>query len=107
MLPQTPVHAAFDRFGREVGMELHKRAWYQRADEVVTACGLQKSQYGPSYYMNLGFNFTTLDADPHPHPERCHLRARIGEFVSDTEARELRELLDLEASIADSARESR
>lgn len=104
MRPRTPVHVAFDRFGREAGLELHRRAWYQRADEVVTVCGLQKSQYGPSYYVNVGFNFTTLDADPHPHPEGCHLTVRIGEFVSGLE---LRELLDLDAPIADSARESR
>jgi hypothetical protein len=101
------VHVAFDRFGRQAGMELHKRAWYQRADEVVSACGLQKSQYGPSYYVNIGFNFTKLDADPHPHPEGCHLTVRIGEFISDAEELELCQLLDLEAPITDSVRESR
>lgn len=107
MPPRTPIHLALDRFGREAGLELHKRAWYQRTDEVVTVSGLQKSQYGPSYYVNVGFNFTILDADPHPHPEGCHLTVRIGEFVSDAEEVELRELLDLEAPIANSARESR
>jgi hypothetical protein len=83
MPPQTPVHAAFDRFGRASGMELHKRAWYQRTDEVITSCGLQMSQYGPSYYVNVGFNFVALDRDAHPRPERCHLPVRMGLLIRD------------------------
>jgi hypothetical protein len=108
MPPPTPVHIAFDRFGRAVGMELHKRAWYQRTEEVITVCGLQKSQYGPSYYVNVGFNFAGLDSDPHPHPERCHLRVRIEQFIRDEgQVAEVRGLLDLEREIDESVREDR
>ena len=102
------MHVAFDRFGRAAGMELHKRAWYQRTEEVITACGLQKSQYGPSYYVSVGFNFVVLDTDPHPHPEGCHLRVRIGQLIRDeSRVAELDRLLNLEHKTDESVRETR
>jgi hypothetical protein len=108
MPPKTPVHVAFDRFGRAAGMELHKRAWYQLTEEVITVCGLQKSQYGPSYHVNVGFNFVVLDPGPHPHPERCHLRVRIGQLIRDEgRVAELDALLNLEHEMDGRVREDR
>ena len=109
MPPRTPVHVAFDRFGRVCGMELFRRSWYRQTDEVVTACGLQKSQYGPSYYVNVGFNFVALDPEPHPHPpDRCHLRFRIGQLIRDKKVvDELDLLLDLERDMDEDRREGR
>ena len=45
------AHVALDRFGRGAGMELHRRAWYRRSDEVIAVSGLQRSQYGRQYYF--------------------------------------------------------
>ena len=44
---------ALDAFG--TGAEVLKKSstWYRSTDEVIQAVNLQKSQYGPSYYVNI------------------------------------------------------
>jgi len=88
-------------------LELHRGSWYLRSEELTTCFGLQKSQYGHSYYLNVGFNFRGIDDEPHPLPERCHLRLRIERLVGDDkEIPVVRRLLDIDDPMPDPDRES-
>jgi hypothetical protein len=74
----------------------------------VTVCALQKSQYGPRYYVNIGCNFVRLDGQPHPRAEDCHLTLRVDDLLgTDAGVMELRALLDLEIPMPERDREER
>jgi hypothetical protein len=100
--PTTPIHVALDRFGRDVGMELRNRAWFLRTDEVIVTCALQKSQYSPRYYLNVGYYLRSKGAESHPKSHQCHITYRAGELIGRERAFD--ELLDLEHAVDDEIR---
>jgi hypothetical protein len=102
---RSPIHVAFDRFGRDAGMELHRRAWYWRTEEVIVTCDLQKSQYGPSYYLNVGFYFRSIGNETHPKSSKCDIPMRAERLIGGQSG--LSELLDLDKPIADDDRSLR
>jgi hypothetical protein len=99
---KTPIHVAFDRFGRDVGMELHSRAWFLRTDEVIVTCALQKSQYSPLYYLNVGYYLRSKGPETHPKSHECHITYRAGDLIGRERAFD--ELLDLEHPLDDETR---
>ena len=86
-------------------MELHRRAWYRRTDEVIVTCDLQKSQYAPSYYLNVGFYLRAFGNETHPKSHECDIVLR-GETILGEES-EITQLLDLQQSIEDDDRSVR
>jgi hypothetical protein len=102
MPPTTPIHVAFDRFGRDAGMELHRRAWYWRTEEVIVVCDLQKSQYGPRYYLNIGYYLRASGSETHRKSWKCDIGLRAETFLDDDSG--LDELLDLEHPLDDDDR---
>ena len=64
-------------------MELHRRAWYMRTDEVIATCDLQKSQYGPSYYLNVGYYLRSSGDMTHPKSYECDISLRGEVFLGD------------------------
>ena len=105
MAAKTPIHVALDRFGRDAGLELDRRAWFWGTDEVVVVCSLQKSQWTRAYYLNVGFYFRSFGNELHTAAESCHISLR-GEDLLGHES-DLRELLDLEQPIEDGDRSLR
>src|SRR5687768_16875283 len=81
-------------------MELHRRAWYRRSDEVIAVSGLQKSQYGRQYYFNQGFWLREISDDRHPQVDACHIRLRLETLLPD-ERHRIASLLDLEQEMID------
>jgi hypothetical protein len=84
-------------------MELHRRAWYLRTDEVIAVSALQKSQFGRQYLFNQGFWLRDIADEPHPSEVDCHVRLRLETLVPDARHRIAR-LLDLEQQIAEQQR---
>lgn len=97
------VQQAFERFGREAGLQKHSGAWYRRSDEVVAVSDLQKSQYGPQYYVNQGFWVRQLGDEPHPKPAKAHIVVRL-EVLIPSERTRIAQLLDLEEALPDELR---
>jgi hypothetical protein len=100
MPPTTSIHVAFDRFGRDPGMELCRRAWFLRSDEVIVRCDLQKSQYSPR--LNVGYYLRSEGPETHPHSHDCHITYRAGKLVGNEQAFD--GLLDLEQPLDDETR---
>jgi hypothetical protein len=100
--PKTPIHVAFDRFGRDAGLELHQRAWFLRTEEVVVTCDLQKSQYSALYYLNVGYYLRSEGPETHPKSHQCHITYRAGKLIGRERAFD--ELLDLEHPLDDGTR---
>jgi hypothetical protein len=83
-------------------MELHSRAWFLRTDEVIVTCDLQKSQYGPLYYLNVGYYLRSEGPETHPKSHKCHITYRAGALIGQEQAFD--GLLDLEHPLDDETR---
>lgn len=103
MTKRNPAQEALQRYGRETGLERRSGAWYQAGDEVIAVADLQKSQYGPQYYFNLGFLLRTLTPDEYPKPSMAHVSARLEALVPEERDR-IAQLLDLEHDLPDEQR---
>jgi Domain of unknown function (DUF4304) len=103
MSQRNAVQTAFDRFGNESGFEKKSGSWYRRSDEVTAVSNLQKSQYGPQYYVNQGFWLRSLEDERYPKSHEAHIVARLEDLVPEVERR-LGDLLDLECELPDEQR---
>jgi hypothetical protein len=103
MSERNAAQLAFDRFGREAGLEKKSGSWYRRSVEVIAVSNLQKSHYGPQYYFNQGFSLVQVSDARFPKEEKCHIRARLGSLLRDASSR-IDQLLDLEHEMPDEQR---
>ena len=66
---------------------------------------LQKSEYGPQYYVNVALWLLPLSQSQFPKEETCHIRTRLGRLFPQEEKR-LKEILDLEYPMDEATRET-
>ena len=103
MSERNAVQNAYDGWGRESGFEKKSGSWYKVGDEVISVSNLQKSQYGPSYYVNQAFWLRQLGEERYPNDNKCHIRLRLGSLVGEGSAR-LDQLLNMGYQMADADR---
>ena len=92
------VQVVFDDFMKSVGFSKKSESWYRYGHDVVTVVGLQRSQYGRQYYINLGLWLLALGQANAPKDQTCHVRSRLSRLVGAAEP-ELDRLLDLEGPL--------
>lgn len=95
MAPRNEIQQEFDAFGANAGMLKKSGNWYHASDETISVLNLQKSQYGLSYYFNVGIWITPLGEERFPKEHKCHVRLRLGDLVPQR-TEEISALLDLE-----------
>jgi hypothetical protein len=76
--------------------------WRRESSEAISVLNLQGSQWGPSFYINLGVYFRALGERNQPAEHHCHIRIRLSELVPDRER--LHTLLDFEKPIQEGVR---
>jgi hypothetical protein len=103
MSERNAVQQAFDRFGKDAGLEKKSGSWYRRGDEVISISNLQKSQYGPQYYFNQGFWLRQLGDERYPKSNQAHIVTRVEDLLPEAEQR-IGELLDLDCEMPDEQR---
>ncbi len=103
MSERNAVQRAVDEFGREVGFEKKSGSWYWHGEEVIAVLNLQKSQYGPQYYVNVAFWLRQLGEERYPKEHKCHVRLRLEDVAPGAED-EIGRLLDLEKPSSDEQR---
>ena len=64
---------------------------------------LQKSQYGPRYYLNVGFWFCELGHTRYPKDNMCHIVVRL-EGLLPAADEQIQKLLDLGREMIDEQR---
>jgi Domain of unknown function (DUF4304) len=77
------VLAALDESLAEVGFVRAKRAriWRLTGPEVLEVVDLQRSSYGPKFYVNIGFWIRSHDPTvTAPKSHQCHVVARVEDF---------------------------
>lgn len=87
-----PIKTLFDKTLRDQGFKKASGSWYSDRPETVLVANLQKSQYGSSYYINLGVWLKAIGEVAAPKEHHCHVRIRLESIVSER----FREALDLE-----------
>jgi hypothetical protein len=103
MSDRNAIQRAFDEFGRVAGFEKRSGSWYGRSEEIISVTNLQKSNYGPRYFLNQGFWLLALGEERCPKEPKCHIRIRMGSLAPDVAAR-LDELLNLDCYVTDDER---
>ena len=87
---------------KERGFKKSGATWRKVSDEGIGVLNLQGSQWGPSFYINLGVYFRALGDRDQPTEYHCHVRTRLTELVPDRER--LNALLDFEKPVQEGVR---
>ena len=61
--------------------------WYHDSPETISVANLQKSNFGPLYYVNLGIWCKALGNATAPKEEQCPVRVRLGSLVDESVSR--------------------
>jgi Domain of unknown function (DUF4304) len=100
---RNAIQQGYDRFGREAGFTKASGSWYGYSPEVISVTNLQKSQYGPRYFLNQCFWIRAVGDERYPPPSRCHIQTRAEGLVPSME-RKMSDLLDLDTMVDEDAR---
>jgi hypothetical protein len=84
------VVKAFEGPLGEAGFRKKSGSWYLDAPETILVANLQKSNWGPQYYVNLAVWFKALGTEEAPKEQFCHLRKRLESITDIREALNLR-----------------
>jgi hypothetical protein len=62
---------------KSAGFKKSRTTWHKRSSEGIHVFNIQASQFGPEYYLNLGFYISVLGSLEKPPEYQCHIRDRI------------------------------
>jgi hypothetical protein len=75
---------------KQAGFKKKGQSWRFATLETIAVLNLQKSQWGPDYYINLGVLIRALDPHPQPDVFSCPLHIRVESLLPElATAREL------------------
>jgi hypothetical protein len=80
---------------QKAGFKARGSTWYKQNKETILVVNLQKSQWGPQFYINLAVWVRQLGDEPSPRESICHIRARATSLPSGS-AKQLGQALNLE-----------
>lgn len=106
MADRNVIQRESDAFAKSIGMLKHSGTWYRTTGDLVQALNLQKSQYGPVYYINIGFWLQALGESNFPGQRTWHLGIRL-ELLFPNRDKEIKSLLDLQSDIPEQERAQR
>ena len=84
------------------GFRKHGATWRKTFPQTILVLNIQKSQWGPQFYINLGVYLSALGPNAKPPEHRCHLRTRLSPLVA--EGSPLVECLDFSTRASDEER---
>ena len=95
---EDPVAAVL----RPLGYRKQRSTWRRTGEEAILVFNIQKSQWGPQYYLNVGVYLRALGKEETPPEYRCHLRTRVCQLLDDSGPLDL--ALDFESSLSSDQR---
>lgn len=75
------VKVTFDDFMKASGFVKKGGSWYSTSNDAVIVVELQKSQYGPKYYVNIAWWLRLLGNASAPKEHACHVRTRLARLA--------------------------
>lgn len=70
--------------------------YYREWPETICLLNLQKSSWGPQFYLNAAVWFTRLGSERRPKVPNCHIGWRVNSVMEDEQSKMLTQALDLE-----------
>lgn len=101
MKSRDVVQQAVDDFASGLGGRRRSGSWFVDGADAIAVVNLQKSRYGPRYYLNIGYWFLELGSSTAPPPSHCHLQSRADVLVGEASRERLNDLLNLAAPMPD------
>ena len=91
-----------------MGFKGRASTWYRDVEGGLQVFDLQRSIYGPQYYVNLCCVPAGMEVDGMPRPKeyKCPIRARLGKVCPEL-GKDVDMLLDLGNAIEEESREAR
>jgi len=83
--------------------------WYRQGAAALHVINLQKSSWGPQFYLNLSLVPTGMEIEglPSPKENQCPIRVRVGALMPENMKAHTERLLDLEdTTLSDGEREA-
>lgn len=78
----TLKEAVFEPF-KQSGFTRKGQSWYFRGKDTIVVANLQKSDWGPQYYINIGFWLKDFGEESFPPYNQCHLYYRVERIFRD------------------------
>ncbi|TRC95815.1 DUF4304 domain-containing protein [Mesorhizobium sp. WSM4303] len=75
---------------------LRAKNFYREWPETICVLNLQKSSWGPQFYINAAVWFTRLGPERRPKEYKCHIRWRVDSMMRDEQSKAFARALDLE-----------
>jgi hypothetical protein len=97
------IQETVDACCKRQGFVKKSGSWYLYGEDLITVVNLQRSQYGPAYYINIGFWLVTLGSEKFPKINKCHLYTRVESAFPEYEDT-IYSLLDLTSGLGDDKR---
>lgn len=73
--------------------------FYREWPETICLLNLQKSSWGPQFYINAAVWFMRLGAERRPKEHKCHIRWRVDSMMEDEQSKAFAQALNLENSL--------
>lgn len=99
MSERNEIQTIFDEFGKANFGTKRSSSWYLGSDETITVLNLQRSSYGPRYYVNIAIWLLAAGPTTAPKPHQCHIQTRLERLVPPSLEKRLNALLDLDCHI--------
>lgn len=88
------------------GFKKKSSTWYLPTKDTISICNLQRSSYGPQYYINIAVWLNELGDSQFPKEYQCQIRFRWNKLIKKDEKR-MSAILDLDdARFTDEQRQS-
>jgi hypothetical protein len=81
------------------GFRKKKKTWQLPMDDTILLVDLQRSSWGPQFYINLAVFVRKLSDNPAPKEKDCHIRNRLDSSTGASPT--VAEALDLENTALD------
>ena len=70
---------------KEHGFKKTNLTWRKETSETILVFNIQKSQWGPEFYINLGIYLKALGVEKKPPEYHCHVQSRLDHDHRSTE----------------------
>jgi len=78
--------------------------YYLNQPETVCVLNLQRSSFGPTFYLNAGVFLTRFGDVREPKEYKCHIRWRLASLMAPDEEAKFEAALNMEADLAAQSR---
>jgi hypothetical protein len=102
-LVEEAIEGAIGAFAARHSFIRERGKWRRSSADTTLGIDLQRSRFGPQFYINLGLSLNALSLPPGRRRPNWHISLRLNELAPDEDSHIIK-LLDSDASLSDTVR---